>query len=266
MKCKYNSAVRYMGPTRSGCDHLAARSEVRVTAFDSAPFDRDALTPDGRAFRSGASSVGRSRLQNIRVPGASCRVAAIMRLRLLMAFAAAFVFTASMPLHAADEFIDLPHILEKLPPIESATLILVDPESRFRTALSEAKLRMFGCKFYTQEKLQIESLVSLVAKSNFRIASQREWPLSYWEGLFLTLEDKSELKLLLGRQAWRISGELTLPGGAKAQEVSLAGSFLSQLYEWAGRAESTQAQVTIDWRRQGCNGFTHLRFGDRQGK
>ncbi len=181
-------------------------------------------------------------------------------LHLIVKIIASFLFltTPSSSPYASDSRIDFSQLLRSLPPIKAATVILLDPTTKFRQGLSETDFRVSGCKYFTQDASQITSLVDLISHSAVRASAAAEYPFETREGVFLTLVDDTEVKFLLSREFPNVStveGTLRQPTKYEAQRFVVSKALLHNLYDWAKRAEDMPESVFTFKRRQACGEF-----------
>ena len=147
--------------------------------------------------------------------------------RLIVAVAAALSASAS---HA----MDLAGWIGRSQTASSVTVFLVPPMALFNTSLGEAQMQAAGCRFTTVDAAAIGALATLLkaGKVDGNVVYQRP---DIREGVYLTLADGGQLKLLLEDNN---GGKLPVVGVA---ETAVGGDF-ERVAVTAGRTLATDVR------------------------
>lgn len=121
---------------------------------------------------------------------------------------------------------------------QSATVILVPPNWAFRITLTELALKKGGCRFSTNDRSNIISLLNLLNQMDIKKAMHvaSSWEPEPREGIYLTLANGSEVKFLFGQRFAdhdTVRGIFSDSSANPAQYITAHESFPQKLLEWA---------------------------------
>jgi hypothetical protein len=167
-----------------------------------------------------------------------------------------FLLLSTVTLNAKGNKMNFTKQIRTLKMISTATVVLVPPDVFYRVRLDEARLREFGCTYVSQDKSHIARLVDILTRTNIRAVSSLEGSWEIRKGIFLKLEDGSEVKLLLEKESSNyntIRGEFTNPSIFDKLPVAADVSLLKKIYKWAAQADVPADKV--DNNERNCGSF-----------
>ena len=129
-----------------------------------------------------------------------------------------------------DKTMELFQQINSLQTTQIATVFLVPPDVSFRVQLNENLLRKWGCTYTTRDHSSIASLVGILERADVKVAENETRPFDTRQGIFLTLADGTQVKLLLGQN---FNGLSTVRGAFNNTYVTAAASPPQDLSLWA---------------------------------
>ncbi len=159
----------------------------------------------------------------------------------------AFV-AALAPLTAAA--IDLPSLMQRADTASRATVFLVPPMALFRNALDERGMQAASCRYVTADPAALRALVGLV-RTAYMVGTPVYQRPDIREGVYLTLDDGSLLKLLIqdnlgGRSPVAGIAEVDVGGDLRSTAVVARQTLASNLRGWAARQGGTGSGSACD--------------------
>ena len=132
---------------------------------------------------------------------------------------------------------DLPGLMGRADTAVNATVFLVPPMALFRSSLDEARMQSSACRYYTTDPAAIRALVALLKAAGVNAASVYQKP-DMREGVYLTLPDGAQLKLLLQDNPGSrlpVNGVAESINGGDLQSVAMtaSASMSSDIRAWA---------------------------------
>lgn len=153
------------------------------------------------------------------------------RLRLAAAAAATVVFAS------AASAMDFPALIGQADAASGATVYLVPPMALFRMALDEPQMQSASCRYTTAAPVAIRALVGLLRASDISGNEVYQRP-DLREGIYLTLADGTQLKLLLqdnfgGKLPVRGVAETSTGGDLQTVSVTARSTLATAVRVWA---------------------------------
>ena len=147
------------------------------------------------------------------------------------------VIAALAPFAAAA--VDLPSLMRRADTASQATVFLVPPMALFRDALDEGRMQAASCRYVTADPAAVRALADLLRSADLVDAPVYQRP-DIREGVYLTLDDGTQLKLLLqdnlgGRSPVTGVAEVTVGGEIRSTAVVARPTLAANVRGWADR-------------------------------
>lgn len=160
------------------------------------------------------------------------------------------LFVALAGLATAGHAMDLPALVDRVDPAAGATVFLVPPMALFRTSLDETRMQATACRVKTTDTAAVQALVALLKTSAlhdlpvYQRADLRE-------GIYLTLTDGMQLKLLLedndGSKLPVIGVvETSLGGNLQSAAINARATLAADVRAWAATQGGARSGSACD--------------------